>query len=142
MLKILPPSSKVGTNAIPSGTICAPAVRCAAVGACPPRCAHMRLSPSTHLNRCLGPTIAPIAGASGRRRPSDMPELKTDTAVVLASPYSELQRGYLRVPNGARGVIVAPTPGGSFLIDFENSAFGARDRTRVEVPAHWLRATG
>ena len=42
------------------------------------------------------------------------------------------------VLNGVRGVVLAPTIGGGFLVDFEESAPGALDRTRADVPAHWL----
>jgi len=59
--------------------------------------------------------------------------------VELSSPYGELRRGYITVPNGMRGVILAPAIGGGYLVDFEPSAPGALDRTRTDVPAHWLK---
>jgi hypothetical protein len=68
-----------------------------------------------------------------------MSNLKLGDKVELASPYGELRRGYITVPNGARGVILSPTIGGGFLVDFEPSAPGAPDRTRTDVPAHWLK---
>jgi hypothetical protein len=69
---------------------------------------------------------------------ADVAEPKIGDGVVLSSPYGKLRRDHITVLNGVRGVVLAPTIGGGFLVDFEESAPGALDRTRADVPAHWL----